>query len=192
MNILTRSQEIKKEADELLQKFGLLNIIGKYGDIHFTGSYKLDLMLKKDIDISLVCDSLSVKEFTQLGKELIDILETPSAYYRNTRINPIEKRPEDALYWGINIGEWWIDLWAMNSSVFQRSKNYIDNIASKLNGQNRLIILELKKEFLSSGKYGKNFGSRELYDAVLNYNVKTIDELNLYLKNNIFSVYEYK
>lgn len=94
---LKHSQEIKKEAESLITKFNRIEIISKYGELNSTGSYKLDLMYKKDINISLVNDDLSVQDFTELGKELIYILETPSVYYRNTRITPVEKRPENAL-----------------------------------------------------------------------------------------------
>lgn len=45
----------------------------------------------KDIDISLVNNNLTVGEFTQLGKELLDILYTQSVYYENKRITPVEK-----------------------------------------------------------------------------------------------------
>jgi len=182
--ILTKSMLIKNEADVLLNKYQLIKILERYGNINFTGSYELDLMYKKDIDISLINDDLSVPEFSQLGKELIDTLNTPSVYYRNTRITPVDKRPENALYWGINTGEWWIDLWAMSNSVFTRADEYIRDIKSKLNDQSRILILELKAELMDTQKYGKDFGSRELYDAVLNHRVKNIEMFNNYLENN--------
>lgn len=178
------SQNIKKEAEYLLTKYNLIKKISKYGTLHFTGSYELDLMYKKDIDISLVNDNISVGEFTELGKELIDALEAPSVYYRNTRITPVIKRPENALYWGIKSGDWWIDLWAMNTEVYSRSENYITEIKSKLNENNRITILQLKKELLSTASYGKEFGSREIYDAVLNNYVRTVHDFNKYLKEH--------
>ena len=92
IEILDYSQAIKNEADELLRKYSIVEIIENFGQVKFTGSYELNLMYKKDIDISLINDNLSVQDFTHLGKELIDSLNTPSAYYRNTRIIPVEKR----------------------------------------------------------------------------------------------------
>ncbi len=75
------------------------------------------------------------------------------------------------MYWGIKTGDWWFDIWAMNESVYKRAESYISEIKSKLNSQNRIIILQLKNELLSLNLYGNEFGSRELYDAVLNNNV---------------------
>jgi len=140
-------------------------------------------MYKKDIDISLINDNLSVQDFTQLGKELIDSLNTSSAYYRNTRITPIDKRPENSLYWGIQPGDWFIDIWAMSSKVYSRAEKYIEKIKSQLTEKSRLIILKLKSEFINNKTYGKSLSSRELYDAVLNHEVKNSEQFNLYLEN---------
>jgi hypothetical protein len=182
IEILNHSQAIKNEADELLRKYKVVEIIEKFGQVKFTGSYALNLMYKKDIDISLINDNLSVQDFTRLGKELIDNLNSPSVYYRNTRITPVDKRPENSLYWGIRTSDWFIDLWAMSREVYKRAEKYIEEIKSKLTKKNRLIILQLKSEFLVNKTYGTNFGSRELYDAVLNHKVKSSKQFNLYLE----------
>ena len=182
IEILDYSQAIKNEADELLRKYSVVEIIQNFGQVKFTGSYELNLMYKKDIDISLINDNLSVQDFTLLGKELIDALNTPSAYYRNTRITPVEKRPENSLYWGIQTCDWFIDIWAMDSEVYSRAEKYIKEIKSELNEKNRLIILQLKSEFIKNKTYGINFTSRELYDAVLNHEVKNSEQFNFYLE----------
>ncbi len=52
--ILIKSQSIKKEAEELLSKYKVLETLRKFGEVQFTGSYELDLMYKKDIDLSLL------------------------------------------------------------------------------------------------------------------------------------------
>ena len=77
--ILNFSQLIRKEADELLNKYQVVEALSKYGQVKFTGSYELDLMYKRDIDISLINDNLTVENFTRLGKELIDKLNTPNS-----------------------------------------------------------------------------------------------------------------
>ena len=182
IEMLDYSQAIKNEANELLRKYSVVEIIQKFGQVKFTGSYELNLMYKKDIDISLINDNLSVQDFTLLGKELIYGLNTPSAYYRNTRITPVEKRPENSLYWGIKTGDWFIDIWGMSAVIYKRAENYIKEIKSQLTEDKRLIILRLKDEFIKKGTYGKNFSSRELYDAVLNHEVKNSEQFGYYLE----------
>lgn len=182
-SILEISAKVKKEADRLLKEYKIVDILTKFGEVKFTGSYELDLMLKKDIDISLINDSLSVSDFTRLGKELIDRLNTPSVYYRNTRITPMEKRPENSLYWGVQTGEWFLDIWAMENSVYKRAEIYISRIKSLLTYEKKINILELKNILLKEGRYGKGISSRELYDAVLIENVQSIEQFNEYLKS---------
>jgi len=180
-DVLEYSDSIKVEAEALLHKFHIIETLENFGKVKFTGSFELNLMYKKDIDISLINDDLAISDFTLLGKELIDRVDSPSVYYRNTRITPVEKRPENALYWGIKTGEWFLDVWAMSNSVYSRAEEYIRNIKSKLNQQNRIIILRLKEEFIEKGSYGKGFGSREIYDSVLNYNVTSSNQFKDYL-----------
>lgn len=183
MNEIFRfSQSVKEEATKLLDESDIVNILEKYGKVYFSGSYDLDLMYKKDIDIGIVNDSLTVSEFTKLGKELIDKLNSPSVYYRNTRITPVKNRPENSLYWGIKTGDWFIDIWAMSKKVQSRSDAYIRDIKNKLKPAHKKIILQLKADLLEEKTYGKLFGSRELYDAVLNKKVKTVEEFKEYLK----------
>ena len=180
--ILAFSKSVREEAKSLLRKYNIVETIKNYGMVKFTGSFELDLMCKKDIDISLINDNLTVADFTQMGKELIDKLNAPTVYYRNTRITPAEHRPENALYWGIKTGEWWLDIWAMNESVYNRAESYIAEVRSKLNPQNRITILKLKKALLSLNTYGNKSGSRELYDAVLNNYVSSVQSFEEYIK----------
>ncbi|MEE9431369.1 MAG: hypothetical protein V3V16_10035 [Melioribacteraceae bacterium] len=183
-NILEYSENIKLESTEFLEKNNVIKILEKFGKVKFTGSYELDLMFKKDIDISLINDEFSVPDFTQLGKELIDVLNTHSVYFRNTRITPLKRRPEKALYWGIKSGDWNIDLWAVSELAFSKSDKYIQNIKSLLNNKYRETILDLKFTLAETKEYGKKLGSKELYDAVLNYEVTNIEELEYYLTHN--------
>jgi len=181
--LLHYSKMIKHEADGLLSNFKVIETIRRFGQVKFTGSYELDLMYKKDIDISLINDDLSVERFTQLGKELIDRMNTPSVFYRNTRVIPVERRPEDSLYWGIQSGEWFLDIWAMSNEAYIKAENYISDIKKKLTSENKIIILSLKDELTKNETYGKEFSSRELYDAVLNHNVADLSEFNAYIKS---------
>ena len=70
----------------------------------------------------------------------------------------------------------------MNKEVYSRADNYIQKIKSKLNSHNKTTILKLKEELIKNKTYGKNFGSRELYDAVLNSAVDSMEKFKAYLE----------
>ena len=51
MNYFIQSQVIKKEADKFLANKKIQEILSKYGEVIFTGSYATDLMTWRDLDI---------------------------------------------------------------------------------------------------------------------------------------------
>ena len=51
--VLQLNEELKTEADELLYKKGVFDLLQKYGTPHVTGSYFLNLMTWRDLDIYL-------------------------------------------------------------------------------------------------------------------------------------------
>lgn len=61
MEILKLSQQVKKDADSLILKSKLIEILKKHGKVEFTGSYAADLMIEGDIDIHIFVDKLDKK-----------------------------------------------------------------------------------------------------------------------------------
>ena len=180
---LTRSRLIKEQADAIIQDRGLHSMLTRFGDAHYTGSYTLDLMLKKDLDISLVSPELSLKSFFELGHELAILLRPHSIHYRNTRIKPIAFRPPEALYWAIVFEDWNIDLWVVPESYYRESERYISDIKEALTQERRKCILNIKSLALQDGIYGKTFGSRELYQAVCFENINSYTCFQKWLLN---------
>ncbi|MGE5499555.1 MAG: hypothetical protein ACM3Q2_15850 [Syntrophothermus sp.] len=175
------SRSIKSEADYILEQRGVRTILERYGTVKFAGSYHFNLMMKRDLDISLINETISSEGFFLLGNELSHLLKPHSMFYRNTGIKHIQNRPSMALYWGIQFEDWNLDIWAVPISEYIASEIYMEKIAASLTAENRDVILKLKYELMNNGSYGKTFGSKELYDAVLNCNVKTAEEFNKYL-----------
>ena len=51
MNILERAARLRTEADQVMELIGLAGILHPYGEITFSGSYFLDVMVYPDIDL---------------------------------------------------------------------------------------------------------------------------------------------
>ena len=183
VDILKYSAKIKEETDLILYDRGLYKIFEKYGTAKFTGSYELDLMIKKDLDVTIVTKDISLEEFFNLGGEISSLLKPHSMFFRNTKVKPISKRPKEGYYWGVQFDDWKIDLWAIDEQIYSGSVRYIDSVAGKITEENKKTILELKYLFIDNKDYGSKFSSREVYEAVLNNGVKTVDEFYSYLKS---------
>lgn len=176
------SRSIKAEADQLLENRGLLKVLSKYGDVKYTGSYRLDLMMKKDMDITLVSGDNSTEEFFRLGYEISLLFNAHSMFYRNTIIKSAANRPDNGLYWGIQFEDWNLDIWLLTYEEYEKSEKYIVSVLNSLDAEKIDTILRLKYELLEGPYYGRTFSSRELYDSVINHDVKTSEDLFRYLQ----------
>ncbi len=176
IDLLKYSKDIKSEADNLLMNTGLLAFLNNFGNVILTGSYSLDLMMKKDLDISLVNNSLTLENFFEIGKFLSIKFNPHSMYFRNTIEKEILNRPPNSFYWGVQTADWKIDLWKVPDFYAQESVQYIEKIKSKLDFEKRKTILSIKYLLQNDPDYGRKFSSKELYKAVIDHNISTLDD----------------
>src|SRR5688572_19760313 len=118
------NQQIKHEADDILYRQGLFAILSKYGVPHITGSYSLNLMAWRELDIYIQNENISEAEFFQLGAEINRKYNPVKMSYRNERITQTKGLPP-GLYWGVYLGNerkgaWKIDLWVVDDNECQR------------------------------------------------------------------------
>ena len=186
-DLLLLDKQIHEEADELLEKKGLLKILGQYGIPLVTGSYSLGLMTWRDLDIYLENDDLDEKDFFRLGGEIVSSFNPVKMSFRNERLAKTEGLPR-GLYWGIYLGNerkgaWKIDVWALDKKECMQGLQFCADIANKLTPVSRIKILEIKSQCWHDPQYRKSFTSNDIYTAVLEKNVNSIDEFRSYLQN---------
>lgn len=120
---------ITKEADNILYKLGLINVLNKYGEVFITGSYYLNLMTWRDLDLYVDNSNMSNEDFFKLGYEIAAVIQPQRMQYRNEFVGKTQGLPMD-LYWGVytNIIEpntWKIDIWAVDSKQLSDFKKQI-------------------------------------------------------------------
>lgn len=180
------NQEIKDEADDILYRQGLLAILSKYGIPHITGSYSLNLMTWRDLDVYIQNENISEDEFFQLGAEINNKYHPVKMSYRNERMTQTKGLPL-GLYWGVYLGNerkgaWKIDLWAVEENECHRLVKFCDNIATKLTSASKQIILTIKSNCWQDPEYRRSYTSGDIYEAVLNNGVTSLEEFRSYLK----------
>ena len=171
--------QIKKEADEILYTRGVIDILKLYGLPHISGSYELDLMTWRDLDIYLEVDNISETDFFILGGKIASALNPLKMSFRNELIGKTKGLP-NGLYWGIYLGDerngaWKIDIWAINKTECKRLLHYCEEIKNKLNHSNSLEILNIKSQCWQDPEYRKSYISMDIYEAVLENNINTIE-----------------
>jgi hypothetical protein len=188
-DLLNLNKLIKQEADKILFDKGLLGILGSFGTPHISGSYLLDLMTWRDLDIYLEVDSFSETDFFELGSKICTALEPVKMSFRNELIGKTKGLPA-GLYWGIYLGNeragaWKIDVWAVNASEYQRLNNFCTGIKQKLTHEAVTKILAIKSQCWKDPEYRRSYSSLDIYTAVLENDVSTIEAFRDYLAGNL-------
>jgi hypothetical protein len=178
---------IKQEADEILYKKGLINILNSFGTPHIHGSYALDLMTWRDLDIYLETDNIAGTGMFELGKKINDLLAPVKMSFRNELLAKTPGLPA-GLYWGIYLGNeragaWKIDIWVVSPSECQRLLEYTREIKQKLTSAASLSILEIKSQCWQDHEYRRSYTSADIYTAVLENNIANVEEFRNYLRN---------
>ena len=52
--LVEEAARFRGDADRLLRDFGVLDQLARYGEVVFVGSYRWDLMLRRDIDVNVI------------------------------------------------------------------------------------------------------------------------------------------
>jgi hypothetical protein len=185
-SLLTQNLLLKHEAGELLYQKGLFNILQSFGTPHVSGSYALDLMTWRDLDIYLETDNMTEENFFVLGCQVCSAFAPVKMSYRNERLAKTKDLPT-GLYWGVYLGNeragaWKIDIWAVNPEECRRLVTHCTVIRQKLTPVAAQQILNIKSQCWQDPAYRRSYSSSDIYNAVLENKVTDITGFKSYLK----------
>jgi hypothetical protein len=182
-DILKQSCDWKKEADVVLKQSGIVNILKKFGEIKFTGSYAADLMMGGDIDIYVINKNFSKKKVLEIFHEVAIHCSFQGLLFFDWKKN---KHPDfpSAYYIGLktrnkNDVKWKIDVWFLKNTDLKKIK-YTDLNNLKLTNDQRTAILRFKEY---RNNFFQNLSSAIIYDAVLKDNIFSLNDFKKYIKN---------
>ncbi|HXH20811.1 MAG TPA: hypothetical protein VNN10_02190 [Dehalococcoidia bacterium] len=171
------ARALRAECGRLLAQTRLLDLLGRYGRPKVTGSYALDLMVWRDLDVELLVENLDVSRFFELGREIAASLRPARMSFRDERLLNTDGLPL-GLYWGIHLpaeSGWKIDLWAMERAEMDRRSPYVAWVQAGLSPETRAAILSIKNAVWTDPLYRSAYSSKDIYDAVLAEGVKDLD-----------------
>ena len=149
------------------------------------GSYALDTMVWRDLDVTLEAPSISVSDFFVLGGSLVAQLNPIKMSFRNERLARSPGLPI-GLYWGMYLGDeragaWKIDVWAVDVEHIEKDLALRKTIVEKLTPKSRRAILEIKSRCWQDPGYRRDFYALDIYKAVLDAGVTDINGFRSYL-----------
>ena len=187
--IIIHSRSLQDEASELLNNAGLLPLLKSFGTTRVIGSYTLDTMTWRDIDISMkLPDAQDVELFFEIARKIVTKFEITKMSYSNHFIRNFPGF-DHGLYWGIQLRyaerEWKIDLWGYGETDYEAHMANFDVLHSQLQHADRTAILRIKHAVSQRPDYrGDIYNSMAVYRAVITEKVASLEEFNRWIERN--------
>ena len=138
------NEELKSEADSLILRCKLPELLEVYPTWFIGGSYSYDLMCWRDLDIYILDAQHDLKRCFEIGYELTNRLSaTKSRFTNNVGGEP------SGFYWGIKLGDvlrgaWKLDVWFLDQAGYELHGTYCSDMRERLTAESRLLILAIK------------------------------------------------
>ncbi len=192
MDNLKLAASLKKEAEHMLQHTGIERFFSRQAEIYYTGSYALDLMVYRDIDIYLASsnESMGLEVIMNIYQDLIRLPDVFSA--KVTKFMHLRYQVPKGIYLGVRvqvadgIDFWKLDIWAISKEQIVEFQDRILKIKDRLTRQKKEIILRVKKKMCEL--YGKPpmGSSYYIYQAVVFNGLQKEEEiLNFILEKGV-------
>ncbi|MDD5765653.1 MAG: hypothetical protein PHW79_05340 [Candidatus Marinimicrobia bacterium] len=173
----------RQAAQNILEELRLIEKWQHFGRPIIVGAMAYDLMIDVDIDIEIYCPDLKIEHGFKVLSECAQNMKVKQIEY----VNALES-DDKALYWQIKYQEsegitWKIDMWSAPEDYnLPRSEDFILPMQEALTEETREAILRLK--LLRNDDPSFQCLSIDLYRAVLEDNVRKIEELKQWIKVN--------
>jgi len=171
MNLINKSERLKKDADITIERLNIKELLGSLGKVTFVGSYALDLLYRPDIDIFVQSEGCSRDKVVELTKVFLD-----SELFQSVGVADYTKLipPNNVVgfYWElIHLSDkykWKFDIWytpTKDINTIVVTNRIIEKL--KQDPQARLQILKLKEKYYDGIKYSSGMNGLKIYEEVL-------------------------
>lgn len=171
---------IEESCARLLYGSGLFSLLGEYGEAHVVGSFVMNTMAERDLDIDVLNDTMSDEKLYRLTGELL--AKYRPLWYEAKR--DITDEGKTVWFHGFELeheGERWnVDIWFFDRETISKAESFCSAIKRRLDGDAALRsrIIAVKKELIARGLYAfDKYNSMDVYAAVLERGAKCADEV---------------
>ena len=177
------NDQLKTEADRIVQKAGLPELFSAYARWFIGGSYSYDLMCWRDLDLYVLDPEHDLKRCFDIGYEVTKRLAAKKARFTNN----CGGEP-NGLYWGIKLGDerqgaWKLDLWFLDAASYEQHENYSARMRKRLTPETRQAILEIKAAYWQRREYRDTITGDLIYRAVLDHGVQSLADFESFLRD---------
>lgn len=186
--LLGRQDALQAEASRLIADLDLMSLLARAGRAEQVGSFVSGLIVWRDIDIGAVSPGLSVDRAWDVMRPIVARRAVTRVSYANEsgHLNTSGRPYDDRHYFVIHYetaahDDWKIDItfWLTDGPREQRARALA---MRRLPRETRICILWLKDVWHRLPAYPYEVGGTDVYDAVLQHDVRTPDEFDVYLR----------
>lgn len=183
---MQQSLILVEQGREIMNDLGLADILRTYGEFAIVGSFDLGLLYKPDIDFIVKVTEFDPYRYFSICAQIAEVIKPIRMKYIDQRVAqfPLDALPSSSGYFlGISQRhrgiEWSLDGWCFLADVYEERLAYHNNFKRRIAEQHAgETIVNLK-----AALYGrKNFRSNDLYWAVLDGNVKTVSDFEVWYR----------
>jgi hypothetical protein len=180
--LLAEEKRLQIQADKMLEQTNLLETLAKYGKLlPISGSYAYGLMVYPDIDLSLISENISKESFANLVTEMVKSKWVRKVSTADTVNFELIHDGWPKGYWlGLEIpfegDKWGVDCWLQEKDSAPTTPDPYTASLHRMGEEKRNAVLSIKYQLIYMGLYGKSYFSDDIYDAVLNDNILSIEE----------------
>jgi hypothetical protein len=186
--LLWSQGRLREEAEAVAADLNLSEQLGHLGHPVWVGSVALGLMVRPDLDITVVCQELDESAVVALGGLFALQLYVRQVTYRDDTAmwNDEPETYPDGLYLGVKYcrdpeREWNLDIWFVDEPDRQPDLAHLRTLAPRLDHERRVAILRIKDHAAARPEYGRSVRSIDVYTAVLDDGVRTPAEFDQWL-----------
>ncbi|WAL67786.1 hypothetical protein ORV05_08440 [Amycolatopsis cynarae] len=179
--LLARQDALQEEAEAVHQDLGL-DRLGELGKPVRVGSAALGLMVRRDLDLTVICPALddeTADAVARLGAHLIGhplvrvvTLRDDTGHWNTDPAYP------DGLYLGVKYRspegkDWNLDIWFVDEPARQPDLAHLETFPPRLTDETRKTVLAIKNAWADNAGYGSEVTGYDIYTAVLDHGVRS-------------------
>lgn len=186
-SLLEEQDALQVEAASVERDLDLESLFEPIGRPVRVGSAALGLMVRCDLDVTVICPKLDKPSVLQVGCHLANHPRVRQVLFRDdTGHWKTERNYPDGLYLGLKYlspvaTDWNVDIWFVDEPRRQPDLALVQSLPPQLNADVRTSILRIKAAWSAQPEYGRSVRSVDIYTAVLDDGVRSIDQFEVWL-----------
>lgn len=193
--LLAEQAALQAQADALVSRLDLVETLSRIGRPVRVGSSAMGLMVRRDIDITVICprlDRQTLDAFAAIGAGLMMRDEIIGAVrFRNDSggWNADPAAYPDGFYLGLTARDtagldWTFDIWAVDDPARQPDLRHLETLQPRLTDASRTTIVAIKQALIARSDGRPAVPSISVYEAVLDHAVTDIAQFDAWLQRS--------